>query len=126
MFVRQRRRPASDRVRRPRGRSRDDADGGTPVRVATDGGYDRIPLSEWDRLASALADLDRADVTVGDDRIELRSGSARLAVTREGGIEASMPLHDFRREGVDALYVDRETGRVQVRTDGLEYEFRNP
>jgi len=100
---------------------------GTRGRVVADGGYDRIPLSEWDRLATALSGLDRADVAVGDDRIELESGSARLAVTSEGSVEASMPLHEFRRDGIDALDVDPGAGRVQVRTDdGLEYEFRNP
>lgn len=123
MFVRQRRWPSGDRGAPAGERSI----GGGGDRVVADGGYERIPVSEWDRLASALAELDRADVTVGDDRIELASGSARLAVTREGGVEASMPLHEFRREGIDALYVDRGAGRVQVRADdGLEYEFRNP
>jgi len=99
--------------------------GGRGVRA--DGGYERIPLDDRDRLETALSELEGSEVTVGDDRIELESGSARLVVTRDGTVEASMPLHSFASRGIDALYVDTGTGRVQVRDeDGLEYEFRNP
>lgn len=95
--------------------------------VRADGGYERIPLEDRDRLEAALSELEGSEVTVEDGRIELESGSARLVITREGRIEASMPLHRFASAGIDALYVDAGTGRVQVRDeDGLEYEFRNP
>jgi hypothetical protein len=94
------------------------------------GDFVRVPLSEWEAVVEHLQRFgEPGSVTVGDDRIRVETGSADLAVTRAGRVETGMPLHDFASEGVDALYVDHERGRVQVRgteESGLEYEFRRP
>lgn len=93
----------------------------------TDETDDPIPLSDWDRLEAELREL-HGTVTASDDRIELKSGSARFAVTRDGRVEAGMPLHDLTTGSVTALAVDDERGAIRLVTDDEEtaYEFRIP
>jgi hypothetical protein len=93
----------------------------------------RVPLAEWESVIEHLERFgQRGDVAVEDDRVRVESGGARLVVTRDGRVETGMPLHDFESGGIDALYVDHDGGRVQVRGadaaggGGMEYEFRRP
>jgi hypothetical protein len=88
---------------------------------------DSIPLTDWHRIESALRDL-HGTVTASDDRIELQSGSARFAVTRDGRVEAGMPLHDLTTGSVTALEFDHERSAIRLVTDDEEtaYEFRIP
>jgi hypothetical protein len=88
---------------------------------------DAIPLTDWGRVESALRGLD-GTVTTSDDRLELRSGSARFAVSRDGQVEAGMPLHDLTTGGVTALVVDHDRDAIRLVTaDGeTAYEFRIP
>ncbi|MFC5365723.1 hypothetical protein [Salinirubrum litoreum] len=105
---------------------RDDPD--TEAESDADGSVDdAVPLTDWRRVESALRDLD-GTVTATDDRIELRSGSARFAVTRDGRVEAGMPLHDLTTGRVTALAVDHDRGAIRLVTDDGEmaYEFRLP
>jgi hypothetical protein len=88
---------------------------------------DPIPLTDWHRVESELRRLS-GTVTATDERIELQSGSARFAVTRDGRVETGMPLHDLTTGGVTALDVDHERGAIRLVTDDgeIEYEFRIP
>jgi hypothetical protein len=88
---------------------------------------DAIPLTDWGQVESALRGLD-GTVTASDERIELQSGSARFAVTRDGHVDAGMPLHDLTTGGVTALVVDHDRDAIRLVTDDGEtaYEFRVP
>lgn len=88
---------------------------------------DAVPLTDWDRIESHLRRL-AGTVTASDDRLELRSGSARFAVTRAGHVDAGMPLHDLTTAEVTALAFDHDRGAIRLVTDGgaVEYEFRVP
>ena len=88
---------------------------------------DAIPLTDWGQVESALRGLD-GTVTASDDRLELRSGSARFAVTRDGKVDAGMPLHDLQTDDVVALTFDHERPAIRLETaeDGVRYEFRVP
>lgn len=96
-------------------------------RPAADGGFTRVPVADWDALTEQFRRFD-AEVEISDGRIALRSGSARFAVTRDGAVEAGMPLHELSTAGVEALAFDHGRGRIRVESaDGdLAYEFRQP
>ena len=90
-------------------------------------GYERVPIEDWGGIEDALGRITGGTVESSSDEIRLVSGSATFTVTREGGVDAGMPLHAFEREGVAALYVDADRGRIRVYgPDGLAYEFRIP
>jgi hypothetical protein len=55
----------------------------------------------------------------------LRAGSARFAVTRDGRVEAGMPLHSFSGDA-ETLRFDHDEGVIGVSAGGVEYEFRVP
>jgi hypothetical protein len=88
---------------------------------------DAVPLTDWNRIAAELRTLD-GTVTETGDRIELRAGSATFAVTRDGRVEAGMPLHDLNTGSVTGLAVDHGRGAIRLVTDDgdVEYEFRVP
>lgn len=90
--------------------------------------YDRVPLDDWAGIEERLRRVaGPGAVTVSGGEIRLASGSATFTVTREGEIDAGMPLHGFAKGGVDALYVDADRGRIRVYgPGGLAYEFRVP
>ena len=93
----------------------------------TPDGYERIPIADWDALADALRRIAGGTVASSGDEIRLASGRATFTVTREGGVDAGMPLHEFATENVEALSVDTERGRIGVHGEGeLTYEFRVP
>jgi hypothetical protein len=90
-------------------------------------GYERVPIDDWAGIKDALGRITGGTVESSSDEIRLASGRAAFTVTREGGVDAGMPLHGFEREGVEALYVDADRGRIRVYgPDELAYEFRNP
>lgn len=97
----------------------------TAPRPVADGGHTEVSLSDWPAVVAALETLE-GEVTEDADRLVFERGSARLVVERAGTVEAGMPLHEFRCEGVASLAVDTDGGRVRVRGDGLVYEFRVP
>ena len=90
--------------------------------------FEKVPLGDWDTVVSALAQFGSdGSVDQQDDRITVQTGSAHVTVTRDGTVETGMPLHDFTTTGVEALYLDIEGGRLQIREDdGTDYEFRRP
>jgi hypothetical protein len=98
------------------------------TQTPTDGGHERVPVSDWATLEDHLRRFaGRGSVEASDGRIAVSVGSARFAVPRAGSVETGMSLHSFEQEGVEALYFDHEAGHVQVRGgDGLVYEFRRP
>jgi hypothetical protein len=90
-------------------------------------GYERVPIEDWDGIEDALRRIAGGTVESSNGEVSLVSGSATFTVTREGGVDAGMPLHAFERESVEALYVDADRGRIRVYgPDGLAYEFRTP
>jgi hypothetical protein len=93
---------------------------------AVPAGYTRVPIADWAALERHLRAIGGA-VETTDEAIRMESGNAHVTVTREGDVDTGMPLHAFEREGVTALYVDTDRGRIRVYgPDGLAYEFRNP
>lgn len=89
--------------------------------------YDMVPLSDWERVREAFERFCDGTLVEDDGRIECRSGAATFAVTRDGVVDTGMPLHEFGREGVEALGFDHGNGAIVIRgTDGLRYVFRQP
>lgn len=90
--------------------------------------FERVPLTEWETVVSALQRFASAgSVEEEADRITVQTGSAHVTVTRDGTVETGMPLHDFSATDVEALYLDVEGGRLQIRDDERgDYEFRRP
>lgn len=88
--------------------------------------FERVPLDDWAAVVDAVERF-AADgaVETDDGSVSAQLGSARVRITRDGAIETGMPLHGFAADGVDAIYVDAERGRLQVR-EGVDYEFRRP
>ena len=88
-----------------------------------------VRLDDWSRLRRELRQFatGRGDTTEVGDRLVYRSGGAAFAVTRDGHVDAGMPLHEFSVTGVDRVHVDQDGGRLLVRgPGGLEYLFRRP
>lgn len=96
--------------------------------AVADGGYETVPLSDWEAVEAHLRRFaDGGRVVADEERIALSVGSARFAVTREGHVETGMPLHEFTKDEVESLRFDHGSGVVQVHgADGLAYEFRHP
>ena len=65
-------------------------------------------------------------VDASDDRIDVRVGSARFAVTRHGGVDTGMPLHEFSAADAEALVFDHDGGAIRIEGDDVRYEFRRP
>jgi hypothetical protein len=84
----------------------------------------RVPVSEWAAVERGLRGFD-GEVETDGDRLVLRSGSARFAVTRDGRVEAGMPLHSFSG-AAEALQFDHDEGVIGVSAGGVDYEFRVP
>lgn len=88
--------------------------------------YTRVPVDDLGTLEQHLREVG-GSVEATDEAVRLESGRAHLTVTREGNVDTGMPLHTFQTDGVDALYVDTDRGRVRVYgPEGLSYEFRTP
>jgi hypothetical protein len=88
-----------------------------------------VRLADWSRLRRELRRFaaGRGDTAEVGDRLVYRSGGAAFAVTRDGHVDAGMPLHEFSVTGIDFVHVDRDGGRLLVRgPGGLEYLFRRP
>lgn len=88
--------------------------------------FETIALTEWTRLERALRDWCDGPVTADDDRIDCRPGVARFTITRDGRLEAGMPLHELEREGVASIGVDRDARELLVSGEGVRYVFRHP
>ncbi|USZ69493.1 hypothetical protein NGM10_07095 [Halorussus salilacus] len=89
--------------------------------------YERVPLDDWASVRTHLRDFaEGGAVTESDEGIAVTVGSARFSVTRDGRVEAGMPLHDFEDGGVEALYFDRAHDRIRVEGGEVSYEFRRP
>jgi len=94
---------------------------------ATPEGYERVPIADWTEIEDRLRRMATGAIEVSDSEIRLASGSATFTVTRDGGVDAGMPLHGFEKGDVRALHVDTDRGRIRVHgPDGLAYEFRVP
>jgi hypothetical protein len=91
-------------------------------------GYERVPMEDWEAIEEHLRRIaDRGALEASEEEVVVRAGSARFGVTRDGGIDAGMPLHGFEKGDVEALYVDHDGDRIRVYgPDGLAYEFRKP
>lgn len=90
--------------------------------------FERFPLDDWTGLVAALERFGgNGSLDQTDTEITIRTGSAHVTVARDGTVATGMPLHDFETT-VDALYIDFEQGRIQIRdeTRDLSYEFRRP
>lgn len=104
----------------------DGSDYGDPDSHDVPSAYTRVPVDDPEKLERYLRKID-GSVETADGVIQLRSGDARFTVTREGDIDTEMPLHVFKRKGVDALYVDVDRNRIRVHgPEGVSYEFRSP
>jgi hypothetical protein len=84
----------------------------------------RVPVWEWAAVERGLRGFD-GEVEADEDRLVLRAGSARFAVTRDGRVEAGMPLHSFSGDA-ETLRFDHDEGVIGVSAGGVEYEFRVP
>jgi len=91
-------------------------------------GYERVPIDDWAGIESHMRRIaGRGSIETSDAEIAVQSGSARFAVTRDGGIDAGMPLHAFEKGDIEALYFDHGRDRIRVYgSGGLAYEFRKP
>lgn len=95
----------------------------------TGGDYEQVDIDDWDALTEALRRFAGSGSVEEDEAsITVRTGSAHVTVSRDGTVETGMPLHGFEAQHVEALYVDFDRGRIQIRDpqSGLEYEFRRP
>jgi len=100
----------------------DAAAGGATTEPDAPEGFEAVSIDDWDGLAAALSAV--GDVDSADDRLVVTADAGEFTVTREGRIDAGMPLHSLSREAVSRLYVDRENGRIRLEGDGMAYEFR--
>ena len=88
---------------------------------------DWIPLSDWDRVADGLRTFAAgAPVTETDEGLRVAFRSAHVEVTRDGRVEAGMPLHDLAAGDATAVAFDHDAGELHVRGAGVEYTFRRP
>jgi hypothetical protein len=88
--------------------------------------FERVPLSEWDRLRDVLERYADGRVEVDGDRLTCRLGAATFTVDRDGTVDAGMPLHGFETHGVETLGVDAEREELLVETGDTRYVFRHP
>jgi hypothetical protein len=88
--------------------------------------FESIPIAEWERLEGALRAWCDGPVEADDAAIDCRAGAARFRVTRDGRVEAGMPLHELSREGVDAVGVDPDGRALLLSGEGVRYVFRHP
>jgi hypothetical protein len=88
--------------------------------------YEMVRLAEWERLHDALDRFCNGRVQADAQRIACRMGSATFAVTRDGTVEAGMPLHQFDGEHVDALGFDPDGRSILVTGPDVRYVFRHP
>jgi hypothetical protein len=88
--------------------------------------FDMVPVSEWDRLHRSLDDWCRGTVEETGGSLVCETGGARFVVHRDGAVEAGMPLHEFGRDGVDAVGFDYDQRELLVVGDDLRYVFRHP
>lgn len=94
----------------------------------TETDYERVPVENWDALVDHLKRFagDCGDVAESGEGVEITVGSGTFLVTRDGRVQAGMPLHDFEDDEVEALYFDHEDDAIRVEGGGRTYEFRRP
>lgn len=88
--------------------------------------FELIPLTAWDRLRDGLERFCAGGVEEEGDRLTCRRGVATFSVSRDGEIEAGMPLHGFETSGVETLGIDVDSGELLVETGETRYVFRRP
>ena len=88
--------------------------------------FELIPLAAWDRLRDGLERFCAGSVEDEGDRLTCRRGVATFSVSRDGEIEAGMPLHGFETSGVERLGIDVDSGELLVETGETRYVFRQP
>ncbi|NHN48346.1 hypothetical protein G9464_12160 [Halostella sp. JP-L12] len=89
--------------------------------------YERVPIADWAAVEDHLRRFaEGGELSRSDEGVAVTVGSARLTVTRDGRVEAGMPLHEFEDGGVEALYVDHDGGRIRIEGGDRSYEFRKP
>jgi hypothetical protein len=89
-----------------------------------DSEFERIPLTEFDRLRDALCRFCAGGVDGDDDQIRCRFGGATFSVDRTGAVEAGMPLHGFEAAEVEAIGI--ADAELLVETADARYVFRRP
>jgi hypothetical protein len=103
-----------------------DADADADAGGDADAEAEFVPVDDFDRLADRLRAWCDGPVEVGADRIRCAAGAARFAVTRDGRVEAGMPLHDLAREGVERVGFDPDGRTLVLSGPGFRYRFRHP
>jgi hypothetical protein len=58
--------------------------------------------------------------------VRIQTGAANLRITREGVVDAGMPLHGFSTAGVEHVDVDAERGELRFEVGETTYRFRQP
>jgi len=89
--------------------------------------YERVAIDDWPAVVDHLREFaGDGEVDESDERVEVTVGSASFLVTKDGRVEAGMPLHDFEDGEIEALYFDHDRGTVRVEDGDRSYEFRKP
>ncbi|MFB6208804.1 MAG: hypothetical protein ABEJ56_01550 [Candidatus Nanohaloarchaea archaeon] len=78
---------------------------------------------DWKELVERFREhFGERKVSQEEDVIEFDGGSSSFKVTREGEVEASMPLHSFSTGSFESVSFQDDC--VKVFCDEVEYEFR--
>lgn len=94
----------------------------------TDDRFEFVPVADFERVAAHLARWGTVDSDDGDDpdHVTARAGAATFTVTRDGDVDAGMPLHELSRGDVTELGFDHDAEEILVRGDDFRYVFRKP
>lgn len=86
-----------------------------------------LTTADWERLVAELREFaGERRVAVEDGVARAEMGSARVELSREGGIRTGMPLHGFEADGDVELTFHHDRGLLEVRVGDVEYSFRRP
>lgn len=86
----------------------------------------RLAFEDWDRIVEELDRFGAPDVSVGEDRVRLSFDVAHIAVSRDGGFDAGMPLHGVDGETAESIVVDHDADSITLEGPLFSYTFRRP
>lgn len=95
----------------------------------TDDRFEFVPVADFERVTDHLArwgTVDRDDPSGDRERVTARAGAATFTVTRDGDVDAGMPLHELSRGEVTELGFDHDAEEILVRGPDFRYVFRKP